>query len=232
MLLFYDVNIDKAFQTYTFDKSESRHLVKVLRKKVGALITITNGKGLEWNGEISSILNHKVVAKKISSTKHSYKKKQIHLAIAPTKSNDRMEWLIEKITELGITSVTPILCDHSERKVIKVERLLKIAISALKQSQQFFLPEINSMVPFKIYLSNINNPGLIAHCGSTSKMELKYYNLESDQIHLLIGPEGDFSLKEIKDAISAKLTPVSLGQQRLRTETAGLLGCHILSLKK
>ena len=232
MLLFFDSDIEENFQNFTFDKSESRHIAKVLRKNIGTQITITNGKGLEWKGEITSILNQKVVARKITSLKHSYKKKHVHLAIAPTKSNDRMEWLIEKITEIGISSITPILCDHSERRIIKKKRLIKIAISALKQSQQFFLPEINSMTTFQKYIKNINHPGLIAHCVKSSKIELKNYNWESDQIHLLIGPEGDFSLKEIKDAISAKLKPVSLGQQRLRTETAGLLGCHILLLKE
>lgn len=232
MLLFFDSDIEANFQNFTFDKSESRHISKVLRKNVGSQITITNGKGLEWKGEITSILNQKVEAKKISSLQHSNKKKHIHLAVAPTKSNDRMEWLIEKVTEIGVSSITPILCDHSERKIIRKERLIKIAISALKQSQQFFLPEINSMITFKKYIKNINHPGLIAHCGKSSKIELKNYNLESEQIHLLIGPEGDFSLKEIKDAISAKLIPVSLGQQRLRTETASILGSHILLIKE
>ena len=232
MLLFFDSDIEANFQNFTFDKSESRHISKVLRKNVGSQITITNGKGLEWKGEITSILNQKVEAKKISSLQHSNKKKHIHLAVAPTKSNDRMEWLIEKVTEIGVSSITPILCDHSERKIIRKERLIKIAISALKQSQQFFLPEINSMITFKKYIKNVNHPGLIAHCGKSSKIELKNYNLESEQIHLLIGPEGDFSLKEIKDAISAKLIPVSLGQQRLRTETASILGSHILLIKE
>ena len=232
MLLFFDSDIEENFQNFTFDKSESRHISKVLRKNVGSQITITNGKGLEWKGEIISILNQKVVVKKITSFKHSYKKKHVHLAIAPTKSKDRMEWLIEKVTELGISSITPILCDHSERKSIKKERLIKIAISALKQSQQFFLPEINSMITFEKFIKNISHPGLIAHCGKSSKIELKNYNWESDQIHLIIGPEGDFSLKEIKDAISVNLKPVSLGQQRLRTETAGVLGCHILLIKE
>ena len=232
MLLFFDSDIEANFQNFTFDKSESRHISKVLRKNVGSQITITNGKGLEWKGEITSILNQKVEAKKISSLQHSNKKKHIHLAVAPTKSNDRMEWLIEKVTEIGVSSITPILCEHSERKIIRKERLIKIAISALKQSQQFFLPEINSLMTFKKYIKNINHPGLIAHCGKSSKIELKNYNLESEQIHLLIGPEGDFSLKEIKDAISAKLIPVSLGQQRLRTETASILGSHILLIKE
>lgn len=232
MLLFFDSDIEANFQNFTFDKSESRHISKVLRKNVGSQITITNGKGLEWKGEITSILNQKVEAKKITSLTHSNKKKHIHLAVAPTKSNDRMEWLIEKVTEIGVSSITPILCDHSERKIIRKERLIKIAISALKQSQQFFLPEINSMMTFKKYIKNINHPGLIAHCGKSSKIELKNYNWESEQIHLLIGPEGDFSLKEIKDAISAKLIPVSLGQQRLRTETASILGSHILLIKE
>ena len=232
MLLFFDSDIEANFQNFTFDKSESRHISKVLRKNVGSQITITNGKGLEWKGEITSILNQKVEAKKITSLQYSNKKKHIHLAVAPTKSNDRMEWLIEKVTEIGVSSITPILCDHSERKIIRKERLIKIAISALKQSQQFFLPEINSMMTFKNYIKSINHPALIAHCGKSSKIELKNYNWESEQIHLLIGPEGDFSLKEIKDAISAKLIPVSLGQQRLRTETASILGSHILLIKE
>jgi len=231
MLLFFDHNISTDTENFTFDRTESKHLVKVLRKEKGTQITLTNGKGLEWRGILTETSPHKAIAKKTETHQHKRLNRKIHLAIAPTKSNDRMEWMIEKLTELGITSITPVLCDHSERRVVKIDRFIKIAVAALKQSQQFFLPQINPLISFEKHLSKIKLPALIAHCENTPKKELSKYALNCDEIMLFVGPEGDFSPREIKLATKLGLESVSLGSQRFRTETAGLLGCHTLFLK-
>ncbi len=232
MLLFYDTQITAATQEFTFDRAESKHLTKVLRKEVGTEITLTDGKGLQWTGKLSLVSPQKVCAEKIEAKQHIPPKKRIHLVIAPTKSNDRMEWMVEKLTELGISTITPLLCHHSERKVVKVERFKKIAVAALKQSQQFFLPEILPLTSFQEQLEALQCPALIAHCAPTPKKTVSEYALDSNEISLWIGPEGDFSSGEIQAATKAGLTPVSLGTQRFRTETAGLLGCHSLYLKQ
>ncbi len=232
MLLFYDTQITAATQEFTFDRAESKHLTKVLRKEVGTEITLTDGKGLQWTGKLSLVSPQKVCAEKIEAKQHIPPKKRIHLVIAPTKSNDRMEWMVEKLTELGISTITPLLCHHSERKVVKIERFKKIAIAALKQSQQFFLPEILPLTSFQEQLEALQCPALIAHCAPTPKKTVSEYALDSNEISLWIGPEGDFSSEEIQAATKVGLTPVSLGTQRFRTETAGLLGCHSLYLKQ
>ena len=231
MFLFHDTQIKIENKNYTFQRPDSKHISKVLRKEIGTLITITDGKGLEWKGEITLLTPQRVYAEKIEALKHSRSKKLIHLAIAPTKSNDRMEWLMEKLTELGIASITPLLCERSERKVTKTERLIKIAVTALKQSHQFFLPEIRPMTSFKEYLKTLQHQTLIAHCDNTPKKNLSEHIIQANEISLCIGPEGDFSPSEIKLATLAGIIPVSLGEQRFRTETAGLLGCHSIFLQ-
>ena len=231
MILFYANSISIKDKNFTFGKSDSMHIAKVIRKNTGALVTITNGTGLEWTGKLTLVTPKKVEATKIKSIQHEIPKKAIHLAIAPTKNNTRMEWLVEKLTELGITSITPLLCEHSERKVMKTERLIKIAIASLKQSQQFYLPQIQPLTSFQKHLKSIEYPALLAHCDSLPKISLSEYQIKSDKILLYIGPEGDFSRDEIDLATSMGITPVSLGKQRFRTETAGLLGCHSIFQK-
>lgn len=232
MLLFFDSTITEDTHEFHFERNESKHLTKVLRKKIGTTISLTNGKGLEWKGKLSQISPQKVTAQKTSATQHLPPTYQLHLAIAPTKRNERMEWLVEKLTELGVRSITPILCEHSERKVIKPERLRKIAVAALKQSQQFFIPEIHPLRPFKEHLEQIKQPALIAHCADLPKKVLSEYSEIAKETTLFIGPEGDFSLQEIEAALAVGIQAVSLGKQRFRTETAGLLGCHTLLLKQ
>ena len=227
MLLFFDPQITKDTYDFSFDRSESKHLAKVLRKETGTIVTLTDGKGLEWIGKLNLVNPQKVNAVRVGVKLHPLPKNRVHLAIAPTKSNDRMEWMVEKLTELGIASITPLLCQRSERKVIKTERLSKIAIAALKQSQQFFLPKIHLLSAFKDFVEKHQNHAcLLAHCDATPKTPLSQYTINTDEIFLLIGPEGDFSPSEIEMATKAGMIPVSLGEQRFRTETAGLLGCH------
>ena len=143
-----------------------------------------------------------------------------------------MEWLIEKLTELGVASITPLLCQHSERKVTKALRFEKIAIAALKQSQQFYLPEIHPLISFSDFLKNNNQNAYIAHCQKSPKLNLSDFPLNQNSITLLIGPEGDFSQEEIDAAENAGIHSVSIGNQRFRTETAGLLACHTAFLQQ
>ena len=232
MILFYDIHLEDSISDFSFSKDESKHLSKVLRKKAGDQITITNGKGLEWNGELTHVASNSTRAKKIDSYQHSVPEKQIHLAIAPTKSSNRMEWLIEKLTELGIASITPLLCKHSERKVTKALRFEKIAIAALKQSQQFYLPEIHPLISFSDFLKNNNQNAYIAHCQKSPKLNLHECPLNKNIITLLIGPEGDFSQEEIDAAENVGIRSISIGNQRFRTETAGLLACHTAFLQQ
>ncbi len=151
----------------------------------------------------------------------------MHLAVAPTKMNDRYEWFLEKATEIGIQEITPIICDHSERKVVNQERFEKIILAAMKQSNELFLPKLNNAITFKEFIKQKSSGlQLIAHCEETDKKSLKSVLKPNENITILIGPEGDFSEKEIALAIANEYIPVSLGTTRLRTETAAIVACH------
>lgn len=226
MQLFYNPNLDESTRQFSFDKDESKHIVKVLRKQIGDILYVTNGKGILWSTQIqlASPSNCMVTCEELQTFEKP--KKRIHLAVAPTKMMDRMEWLIEKATEIGISSFTPLLCGHSERDVIKTERLEKIALSAMKQSKQFYLPEINEMIRFDQFVRQTTNGGkFIAHCVENEKHLFEEKVKDFDEITILIGPEGDFTEKEIELAIDHHFQAVSLGQTRLRTETAAFVSC-------
>ena len=232
MILFYDKNILKSSLNYELSFEQSHHLYTVLRKRKGFKLTITNGNGLEWLGEINSYKNKKVELKKIKSKVHKKSIYKIHLVIAPAKNIKRIEWMLEKLTEMGISSITPILCNNSERKDLKTERLKKIMISALKQSKQFFLPKLNTMISFKDYIKGVKNPFYIAHCKDESLKNLFEIDFKNKENTILIGPEGDFSEEEIKLSINSGGIAVSIGNNILRTETAGIIACNIISVKQ
>ena len=163
----------------------------------------------------------------VSSEKQSKRGYNLHLAVAPTKMNDRYEWFLEKATEIGIDTITPIICDHSERKVIKSERFERILQSAMKQSLSCYKPRLNEAVSFKDFIQqDFRGDLFIAHCEETDKKSLKQELTPKKDITILIGPEGDFSAKEIELATTNKFTPVTLGDTRLRTETAAIVACH------
>jgi 16S rRNA (uracil1498-N3)-methyltransferase len=233
MTLFFDPLIKESTKEFIFSREESKHLAKVIRKVPGDIIYVTNGKGIEWKGVLSFVSPQKTIASLKAFKKHPPKKYQIHLAIAPTKNNNRMEWLIEKLTELGVSSITPLLCDHSERKIIKKERLEKITISGLKQSQQFYLPKVNEMISFKDFvIASKKQETYIAHCEESPKENLDAISFKGTSQTVMIGPEGDFSHREIKEAVMAGIKAVSIGKQRFRSETAGLFACHTIFLKQ
>ncbi|GGI57343.1 16S rRNA (uracil(1498)-N(3))-methyltransferase [Winogradskyella haliclonae] len=227
MQLFYNPNVSENDDIFYFEKDESRHITKVLRKNIGDTLQITNGKGWLFTSELTTI-NQKYCSAKIISKKHLEKRDyKLHVAVAPTKMNDRFEWFLEKATEIGIDSITPILCDHSERKVIKTERFEKIIQSAMKQSLQFYLPELRPLIPFKAFIKqDISGQRFIAHCEDSERKSLKSEIKPNSDITILIGPEGDFSTKEIETAIAVGFAPVMLGETRLRTETAAIVACH------
>lgn len=231
MQLFYNSTLQTSDSFFQFDKEESRHIVKVLRKKGGDSIFITNGKGNLFHSEITSESEKKCEVKIKKVTFFEPKNYHLHIAIAPTKMNDRYEWFLEKSTEIGIDEITPIICEHSERKVYKIDRAEKIIQAAMKQSNQFYLPHINEPISFIDFLKNESNATkFIAHCEEDKKDLFKNSFQSGQNILILIGPEGDFSTKEIALALKNNFIPVSLGNTRLRTETAGVVACHTVAL--
>ena len=227
MQLFYNPTIDENTENFSFDKEESKHIIKVLRKKDTDILFVTNGLGLLFKTEITLASDNKCTVQIRSVEKTEPSKFQLHLAVAPTKMNDRYEWFLEKATEIGVHEITPIICDRSERKVVNRERFEKIILTAMKQSNLLFLPKLNEALTFKEFVKrNKNGLQLVAHCEDTDKKTLKSLLKTNENITLLIGPEGDFSEKEIALAIENKFIPVSLGNTRLRTETAAIVACH------
>lgn len=227
MQLFYNPNIDETTETFSFDKEESKHIIKVLRKKDSDILFVTNGSGYLFETEITLASDSKCTVRVISFEKKPAPKFHLHLAVAPTKMNDRYEWFLEKATEIGISEITPIICDRSERKVVKNDRFDKIILTAMKQSNELYLPKLNEAITFKEFLKRENEGlQLIAHCEETNKKTLKSVLKPNESVTLLIGPEGDFTEKEIALALENKYAAVSLGNTRLRTETAAIVACH------
>jgi 16S rRNA (uracil1498-N3)-methyltransferase len=227
MQLFYNPDIDESTESFAFDKEESRHIIKVLRKKDSDILHVTNGFGLLFETEITLASDNKCIVQVLSIKKSPEPKFHLHLAVAPTKMNDRFEWFLEKATEIGIQEITPIICDRSERKVINLERFEKIILSAMKQSNETYLPKLNEAISFKEFVKQQNKGlQLIAHCEETDKKSLKDILKSNESVTMLIGPEGDFSEKEIALALENNYQPVALGNTRLRTETAAIVACH------
>jgi len=227
MQLFYSTEITNTNDSFTFSKEESKHIVKVLRKKEQDILFVTNGKGQIFKCEVSLANDKKCLVSILETTTQNPTKYNLHLAVAPTKMNDRYEWFLEKATEIGIAEITPIICDHSERKVIKTDRFEKIIQSATKQSLSAYKPVLNEAISFKNFIaSKISSTKFIAHCEETDKKSLKKELKPNKDYLILIGPEGDFSQKEIDLALQNNFIPVTLGETRLRTETAAIVACH------
>ncbi len=242
MYLFYTPDIDTSL---CLSEEESQHCVRVLRYTRGDEILLTDGKGTTYTARITNPhpkhCEFEIVSQEKQQKAHNF---HLHIAIAPTKNIERLEWMIEKCTEIGIDEITPLLCRFSERKQIREDRLEKIILSAAKQSLTPYLPKLNPLTTFDELMFNkgqrTKDEGLItgkyiAHCYKEDKRELKdeiqrlaehrTQNAELS-ITILIGPEGDFSEEEIRLALDKGYIPVSLGNTRLRTETAGVVACH------
>ena len=227
MQLFFNAHINDSYSFFTFDKDESRHIAKVLRKQTGDVLSITNGNGWLFKGELVATDPKQCQIQIISKSKEPKRNYELHLAVAPTKMNERYEWFLEKATEIGFDSITPIICDHSERKLIKTERFERILQSALKQSNQYHLPKLLPTMSFSEFIEQpMDGSCFIAHCEDSHRKTLKSQLRLATKTTVLIGPEGDFSSREIEMAISKGFQPVTLGETRLRTETAAVIACH------
>ena len=231
MQLFYNPTLKPHDINFCFDKNESRHIVKVLRKKIGDKLLIANGVGYFFEADILFNNPSKCVVKITKVTPVPAKEYNIHLAVAPTKTNDRYEWFLEKATEIGVDTITPIICSRSERKVIKKERYEKILQSAAKQSLRAYFPTLNPAIRFSKFVKNVDiEASFIAHCLEDKKVHLKEVVSNKKDVLILIGPEGDFTPDEIKIAQESGFKAVSLGNARLRTETAAIVACHTIEL--
>lgn len=230
MQLFYNPQLDSSVSQFTFPEDESKHITKVLRKKEGDILNITNGKGYLFEVKIISANAKKCTAEILETTKRHGTKHRLHMVVAPTKLNDRFEWFLEKATEIGVHEITPIICERSERKTIKIERMRKVVLSGMKQSLQTYLPKLNDAITFKEFIEK-SSEGLrfIAHCEDEEKLDLKRRVAPDKDVTILIGPEGDFSSSEIDHAYEKGFLPISLGRNRLRTETAAIVACTVVT---
>jgi 16S rRNA (uracil1498-N3)-methyltransferase len=210
------------------DKDESRHVSKVLRKQPGDLLHITDGAGCIYTARLVNTNAKRCVARIVEKEEKAPMPYQLHMAVAPTKTNDRFEWFLEKATEIGISEITPILCEHSERRNFKPERYEKIVQSAMKQSLKAHLPTLNPAIRFDEFLRKAHDESIrcIAHCEESHKKSLKETVFAGTSVLILIGPEGDFSPSEIELATQLGFVAVALGASRLRTETAAIVACH------
>lgn len=230
MQLFYYENITQNTTTLQLDKEDARHMTRVLRKKTGDLVHVTDGKGNLFTATLGLVTSTKCELHLAFAKAAPPQPYHLHIAIAPTKMNDRMEWFLEKATEMGVSRITPIRCDHSERKSINYERFDKIIVSAMKQSLQFYKPQLDELTSFNDFIASTHHAvKLIAHCEETKKQTLQELATRGASTIMLIGPEGDFSTTEINAALAHGFKPVSLGANRLRTETAGVYTSAILN---
>lgn len=229
MTLFYAPNLTSEL---ILPEEESLHAVKVLRLKIGDPIIVVDGVGNFHTAQITNV-HPKHCGFEIIQTSHKHGKLpyNLHIAIAPTKNMERLEWFIEKATEIGISEITPIICRFSERKVVKEGRLEKIIVSAAKQSIKAYFPILNPTCTFDEFLrKHTTGNRFIAHCYDQDKRLLKNEVQNTKDIVIIIGPEGDFSIEEVENAINQGFVPVSLGKSRLRTETAALVACNTVSI--
>ena len=225
MYLFYTPHIAVS---HCLSEEESAHCVRVLRYTLGDEILLTDGQGTTYTARITNPhpkhCEFEILSSEKQAPNHAFR---LYIAIAPTKNVERVEWMVEKCTEIGVDEITPILCRFSERKQLRTDRLEKIILSAAKQSLTPYLPKLNELTPYDELIRRATEQDrFIAHCYKNEKRELKDLIRKGNSVLVLIGPEGDFSEQEVQDALSLGFLPVSLGNSRLRTETAGVVACH------
>ncbi|MDB4606753.1 16S rRNA (uracil(1498)-N(3))-methyltransferase [Crocinitomicaceae bacterium] len=224
-MIFYAPQCTMNTKDYTLSEIESKHCIKVLRKQLGNHIELINGKGGHFSCEIIDPHFKRCKVKIEAKSEYPKSRYDIHIAMAVPKSSERLEWFLEKATELGIQTLSLINCGNSERTKINQKRLEKIAISALKQSKRYHLPIINAPIPFKKFIESFPT-GFIGHCYDSEKKHAK----EIEKIlPFLIGPEGDFTQEEVTIALESGYTSIELSKNRLRTETAALTSVFYLS---
>ena len=226
MHIFYTPDITQ--NTYTLNEEESKHCVRVLRLTIGSIVNLVDGKGGFYTAEITSDNPKKVSLSILKVEKEFHKRNHyLHIAVAPTKNIDRIEWFLEKATELGIDEITPIITDRSERRVVKEDRLNKVITSAVKQSIKAYHPKLNDAIAFDAFLKEpFDGNKLIAHCIDNGEKQYISKLVAPHQKYLiLIGPEGDFTPDEVNLALNKGFKALTLGDNRLRTETAALSVC-------
>lgn len=231
MYLFYAPDIQT---TLTLPEEESNHCVQVLRRSVGDAVQVTDGMGNLYHCVITNPhRKHCEVRIERVETPEALHEGYVHIAVAPTKNIDRLEWAIEKCVEIGVDEITPLLCRFSERKQLRTDRLEKIILSAAKQSLTPYLPVLHELTPCDAFIKaqrekvqRTQGQNFIAHCYKDEKRYLKDVIERGRDALVLIGPEGDFSEQEVAEALAAGFIPVSLGDSRLRTETAAVVACH------
>lgn len=223
MQLFFSDTLD--FDLCTLTPAESHHCVKVLRLREGDTLHVTDGRGMLCRGHIVAADSAACqVAIDERQTDYGRRPWHLHVAVAPTKNADRIEWFVEKAVEIGVDAVTLLVCDHSERTTFKLDRLDKIVVSAMKQSLKAYRPQLQAAVPLRPFLLEHRDDDackLICHCDGERKTLQQCYTPGRNAL-VLIGPEGDFSPEEISTALQSGFVPVTLGESRLRTETAAL----------
>jgi len=226
MHVFYTPDITSA--DYILNEEESRHCMKVLRLSIGDVVHLIDGKGGLYEAEIVLESKRNVTLHVLhTTTEYQKRNHSLHIAVAPTKNIDRLEWFLEKATEIGIDQITPVICERSERKIVKEDRLNKVITSAVKQSLQAYHPQLNEAVSFKEFITK-QTAGykMIAHCVDGEPRNFISQITEPGKSYLiLIGPEGDFTPNEIELALQNDFKPLTLGNTRLRTETAALAAC-------
>ena len=233
MQLFLHSGLEASDKDLVFGPEESKHMIKVLRYKSGDQISIANTRGLVATATISVANSKACVVRIEDSVQHPEPTHNIHIAIAPTKQMERLEWFVEKATEMGVSRITPIICKHSERKSLRIDRLEKRKDAAVKQSLSYYGVTIDPECTFDDFIKQDFSATdcFIAHCHHQIEDHLFKISAKHKKTLVLIGPEGDFSPEEVNLALTRGFTAVSLGTQRLRTETAGIAAVQILSLK-
>lgn len=235
MHLFYIENpnqINYQSQQITVEDEEAHHAIKVLRMQLGDVVCATDGQGNWFEGKIMEARKRFLIIRIDKHTKGKGKRDyKIHIAVAPTKNIKRFEWFLEKATEIGIDEITPIISEHSERREMKVERSNKVITAAVKQSLKSYHPVLNTPIKLKDFLARVKEEEkYIAHLIDEDQQSLKQLYQESKDVCILIGPEGDFSKTEVRQAIESGFKAVRMGNERLRTETAAFVACHSIHL--
>lgn len=242
MHLFYTPDLSSEQLVHALDAEESRHAAGVLRLRAGERVRLTDGRGAWCEAEILPDSSTREVRVRILSREENHGRRpyRLHVAVAPTKNSDRYEWFLEKATEIGVDRITPILCEHSERKVLRRDRGEKIVLSAVKQSLKAYVPRLDELTPLRDFLADtyIYKHRFVAHCDEATPLQERVGLFGAMQAAatdpefcVMIGPEGDFSPAEIAAArATAGFVPVSLGESRLRTETAGVMAAAMAQL--
>lgn len=231
---FYITNFDSSHKEVELDEETSKHIVQVLRMEEGEQINLTDGKGTLITAAITNAHKKHCFTKVIDSRFTTPGSRKIMIAISLLKNTNRFEWFLEKATEIGVSEIFPLICERTEKEKFRYERMNAICVSAMLQSQQSWLPILQEPMPFEDFIKRKfdNCQKMIAHCDEGNKEMLNNLHIVSSSNYLIcIGPEGDFTGEEIQSALKNNFTPVSLGETRLRTETAGVVAATLLLIK-